>query len=95
MFIDESINIGKRALFECFVQYTGFCLVLDLEHLYQTHCAPIQYHRGALVFKDQQELETHSRTKTSCELEEGESVERFDNNVYDTRWAEAMEKVFT
>ena len=35
------------------------------------------------MFKDQQELKTHSRAKTSCELKEGEPVEGFDNDTYD------------
>jgi hypothetical protein len=35
------------------------------------------------VFKDQQELKTHSRAKTSCELKEGDPVEGFDNDVFE------------
>lgn len=35
------------------------------------------------MFKNQQELKTHSRAKTSCELKEGEPGEGFDNDVYD------------
>jgi hypothetical protein len=53
------------------------------EHLYRTHRAPLQCHRCALEFKDQQELKTHSRAKTPCELKDGEPVEGFDIDVYD------------
>ncbi|RDW60586.1 hypothetical protein BP6252_11969 [Coleophoma cylindrospora] len=53
------------------------------EHLYRTHRAPIHCYRCAMVFKDQQELKTHSKAKTVCELKEGEPSEGFDNDTYE------------
>jgi hypothetical protein len=35
------------------------------------------------LFKDQQELKTHLKAKIICELTEAESIEGFDNDVYE------------